>query len=71
MAPNISHLRDEEVVLSVLLVPPRRPRRVRDGVRVLLLVRRDQAVLDVPPTHAVRAQQHQRLPLVRRQLHHL
>ena len=44
---------------------------VRDGVGVLVLVRGDQAVLDVAPTHAVRAQQHQRPPLVRRQLHHL
>ena len=42
-----------------------------DGVGVLVGVSRDQTVLDVAAADAVGAQQHQRLPPVRRQLHNL
>lgn len=66
-----THSGDEEVVFAVLLVFPFGPGSVGDGVGVLVGVSRDQTVLDVAAADAVGAQQHQRLPPVRRQLHNL
>ena len=66
-----THSGDEEVVFSILLVFPFGPGGVWDGVGIFVGMSRDQTVLDVAAADAVGAQQHQRLPPVRRQLHNL